>query len=262
MERPLLSLIFYSLLAPLLKLFNSLPPTFPPLSSPMTHVIHALITIPVNPSLHTTWYPPQTKHISPPMSKSPSPSSSPESPTNTHPHQYRGGSPTAKESKTGALDRAFSKLSGSRRSHSRSSSPYPANHDTLQRAHDLLDVTFSHYMPGDIDPDDVSVRDRCSRDSDNTLDDIVCPLVLLITKLCSHDEASRKRMRIWIVPDDLDRTSPLESRSDLLGRCLRLLACVHHPRLKESIGEMLFAICDSDGRFEKPNPHAFYLSVI
>jgi hypothetical protein len=50
----------------------------------------------------------------------------------------------------------------------------------------------------------------------------------------------------WAVPEDLDRSSPLEERPDITGRCLRLLSCVYHPRLKDAIGELLFAIADSD----------------
>lgn len=53
-------------------------------------------------------------------------------------------------------------------------------------------------------------------------------------------------MREWLLPEDLDRTSPLEARADLLGRCLRLLASIHNARLKDAIGEMLYAICESD----------------
>jgi hypothetical protein len=53
-------------------------------------------------------------------------------------------------------------------------------------------------------------------------------------------------MRDWLVPPDFDRTKPLESRSDLLGRTLRLLVSVHHPALKDSVGSMLFAMFDSD----------------
>jgi len=49
-----------------------------------------------------------------------------------------------------------------------------------------------------------------------------------------------------LLPANLDRTLALESRTDLLGRCLRLLASIHHARLKDVVGEMLFAICDSD----------------
>lgn len=143
----------------------------------------------------------------------------------------------------GALDRALSRFSVSRRS------PSPTNSlDTLLRGYDLLDVTLSHYMPGDIEADEPTVRELCKRETESSLDDILSPLVLLITKFCSLDETSRKRMRSWILPDDLDRTSPLEGRSDLLGRCLRLLSSVHHTKLKDATGEMLFAVCDSDGK--------------
>lgn len=62
------------------------------------------------------------------------------------------------------------------------------------------------------------------------------------------DETSRARLKQWLVPDDLDRSSPLEQRSDMLGKCLRLLASVYHARLKDSIGEMLFVMAGSDGK--------------
>ncbi|KAH8106337.1 guanine nucleotide exchange factor [Cristinia sonorae] len=235
-------------LVPLLRLLNTLPPTFPsPLAAPLTHVIHALITVPVTPSLRPLWFPVLSKPGSPhstPSSKSSSPASSPRSSGHDlHTSGSRSGTPPggSKDPKVGALDRALSKFSVNRRSPSPTSAL-----DTLLCGHDLLDVTLSHFMPGEVDPDDPSVRDRVKGEADGTLDDLVCPLVILITKLCTSDEASRKRMRSWILPDDLDRTSPLEGRPDLLGRCLRILSCVHHPRLKDSTGEMLFAICDSD----------------
>lgn len=234
---------FPRILPPLLRLFNSLPPTFPaPLASPMIHVIHALITIPVTPSLRSKWFPPLSNPASPRSSSKPiSPVGSPPAPDSPTASGSRSESPNSK----GAFDRAFSKLSVSRKSSYRSSSSQP-NQDTLLRAYDLLDVTLSHYLPGDIDPDDSTVRERCQSESDSTLDDLVCPLVLLITKLCQSDEGAQKRMRDWILPDDLDRTSPLEGRADLLGRSLRLLGCIHHSRLKDAAGEMLYAICDSD----------------
>lgn len=230
----------------MLRLFNTLPPTFPaPLASPMIHVIHALIAVPVTPSLRPKWLPPLSNAASPRSSSKPiSPVSSPpapDSPTGSG----RSESPSNKQ---GAFDRAFARLSVARKTSHRSSSVQP-NQDTLLRAYDLLDVTLSHYLPGDIDPDDSSVRERCQGESDSTLDELVSPLVLLITKLCQADEGARKRMREWIVPDDLDRTTPLEGRADLLGRSLRLLACIHHNRLKDATGEMLFAICDSDREY-------------
>ena len=157
--------------------------------------------------------------------------------------------------KPGAFDRAFARLSVARRTTShRSSSPHSHSHmDTLLRAYDLLDVTLAHNLPGKIDPDDPSVRETCRAESDSDLDDLVCPLVILVTKLCHADDGARKRMREWVLPDDLDRTSPLEERADLLGRCLRLLGCIHHPRLKDAVGEMLYGICDSDGKTHSDN---------
>jgi len=98
-----------------------------------------------------------------------------------------------------------------------------------------------------VDPDDPEVRRRCKAESNESLDDMLSPLAVLISKICLADEGSRARLRRIIVPDDLDRSTLLETRPDLLGRCLRLLACVYHPRLKDAIGEMLFAVADSDG---------------
>ncbi|EJF63137.1 hypothetical protein DICSQDRAFT_146110 [Dichomitus squalens LYAD-421 SS1] len=248
------------ILPPLLRTFNALPPSFPaPLTSPMTHVIHALITIPVSPSLRSVWLPPAKtspsstpKPISAQESSSSSASATSSSKISRSSSSSRSNSPTtgpSKDPKPGAFDRAWSALSAGRRSLSRSSSPHTSspNVDVLLRAYDLLDVSLHHYMPDAVDPDDSSVRQKCVREMDQPLDDVMTPLVVLITKLCLADEGSRTRMRQWILPDDLDRTSPLEGRADLLGRLLRSLASVHHAKLKNAVGEMLYAICDSDG---------------
>ncbi|KZT66987.1 hypothetical protein DAEQUDRAFT_674073 [Daedalea quercina L-15889] len=235
------------ILPPLLRAFNTLPPSFPsPLVPPMTHIVHSLITIPVTPSLHPKWFQ-STRSGSPRSSKSR------DSPAGSPTHSTSGsanGSPTLGPSKDAksAFDRAMSKLNAGRRSLSlsRSTSPAPsAPVDVLLRAYDVLDVSLSHYLPGNVDPDDASVREKCRAEGNPNLDDILSPLVLLVNKLCA-DEGSRARLREWILPPDLDRTTPLEGRPDFLGRCLRLLSSVHHARLKSAVGEMLYSICDSD----------------
>lgn len=217
----------------------------------MTHIIHSLITIPVTPSLQPKWF--QSSR-----SGSPRSSKSRDSPVQSPPHSTSpsaSNSPTlgpSKDAKHSAFDRALSKLNAGRRSLSlsRSTSPAPfAQVDVLLRAYDLLDVALSYYLPGTTDPDDTSVRERCRAEGNANLDDILSPLVLLVNKLCAADEGSRARMRDRILPSDLDRTSPLEGRADFLGRCLRLLACVHHQRLKQAAGEMLYSICDCDGEY-------------
>lgn len=219
-----------------MRIFALLPTPSPsPIVAPLTHVIHALITIPVNASLKPIWFGQGTPKAGSPKHRSPE--SSPES--------RREESPSLSSSPIlSTLDKALSAISVGRKSSHTSDNPL----DVLQRAHELLDVAFAYYFPGDIDVDDASVRQRAKADSNDSLDDTLSPLVVLITRLCSGDQNSRLRARHWLVPDDLDRTSSLEARSDLLGRCLRLLSSVYHPRLKDSVGEMIYAIADSNGK--------------
>lgn len=180
--------------------------------------------IPVSAHLHQKWFPRPNPTFSPASAPDPSP----------------------KEVKTGKIDRALSLFSACSRT-SRSSSPIPSNsQDTLLHAYSILDVTLAYYLPGALDPDDTSVKEKCKRD-DATLNELVTPLVLLITRLCIGDQPSRTRLRDCLIPLNLDRTSPLEARSDTLGRCLRLLGSVYHADLKKAVGEMMYAMCDSDG---------------
>lgn len=138
---------------------------------------------------------------------------------------------------------------------SRSTSPNPSrrNYDTFQHVKDLLEISFAHYFPGSIDPDDPSIRENLKKElsaasgfADTTIDDLLSPLMLLLTKFVQHDVSSRKRTRQWLVPPDMERETPLEGRPDMLGRCIRLLGSVYFSRLKDSVGELLFAMCDSD----------------
>ena len=133
-------------------------------------------------------------------------------------------------------------------SHSRDGESIEITCDVLSRAYHILDISLGYYMPGNIEPDDPAVMVLCKKAGDDTLYDSLGPLTLLITRLCLSDETSRGRMMEWLLPANLDRTTSLEGRADLLGRCLRLLASVLHPKMKDAMGEMLFAVCNSDGK--------------
>ncbi|KAG6841342.1 hypothetical protein C0991_012167 [Blastosporella zonata] len=242
-----------SLLAPALRAFTSLPPSSPnPITAPLTHVIHTLITIPVSPELRPIWF--GTNVVA----------SSRSSTTNTPKHLSRSQTPPVAASisdsrsdspvpaavapKPSTLDRALSVIAAGRRSLSRSPPSITTNATyVLQRAYDLLDTAFAHFFPDSIEVDDASVRERCKKESpDNSLDDLLSPLVILLSRICVGDEASRVRVRQLVIPNDLDRSTPLEGRADILGRCLRLMASVYQPRLKDAVGELLYAMCDSD----------------
>ncbi|KZV60313.1 hypothetical protein PENSPDRAFT_620141 [Peniophora sp. CONT] len=229
-----------------LRAFNALPPTpNTPLAAPLTHVIHALIEIPVTPKNRATWFPSTT-----PERRSGSSSSRP-SPTQTPTDLASGTAPSSpKEGKPGALDRALSMLHAGRRSFSsRPSSPLPpptTPTDTAMHAADLLESALTHYLPGAVEPDDPSVRARIQKEARATLDEHLCPLVVLLAKLAQADVTYRAKLKEWVVPANLDRSMPLAEREDTLGRLLRCLPSVYHPRLKACVGEFLYACCNQD----------------
>lgn len=237
----------FSLLSPLLRAFYVNPPSTNPLETPLPYVIHSLIIVPVLPTNRNLWFGKQSSAPTLPDSASSSSAGS----TNRDTH------PGFKETKSRLIERASCVLSAGRRSLSRSSgsrSSTPMLQDSALRAYELLDMTLAYFMPGDIHSDDPSIRSRLP--DGEALDDLVSPLVILITRFCLGDEDAKVRIRNWFIPHDLDRTNPLEGRSDLLGRCLRLLQSLYHSRLNRVCGEMFFAMCDCDG---EPNMSAIHL---
>jgi len=90
----------------------------------------------------------------------------------------------------------------------------------------------------------MEVRAAAKRDN-LVLDEVITPLVVLLARL-GADLGARAEMRKWILPDDLDRKDPLESRADVLGRCMRLMASVYFPRLKDAIGEWIYVLAGED----------------
>jgi hypothetical protein len=122
----------------------------------------------------------------------------------------------------------------------------PNDLDFFARACHILDMSLNYYFPGNIDPNDALVTGLGKNAAHSTVDDTLGPLTLLITRFCLADNICKGRLKDCLLPADLDRTHTLEARADLLGRCLRLLTSLYHPKLKDSIGEMLFAVCDCD----------------
>ncbi|GAW01627.1 hypothetical protein LENED_003232 [Lentinula edodes] len=126
-------------------------------------------------------------------------------------------------------------------------------HDVVVRTMDLLEVVFSFHFPSNSNPDSREVREAfknvlvgSAMSADTSLDELVSPLLALCTRICMMDKTSRKRVREWIIPPNLDRSYPLDERDDFLGKCIRLLGSVYHLRLKATVGEMLYAACDCD----------------
>ncbi|KAK1231623.1 hypothetical protein PQX77_005246 [Marasmius sp. AFHP31] len=121
--------------------------------------------------------------------------------------------------------------------------------DVVEHTNTLLSKTLKFYFPGSESPDAESIRAfATSKHPQDDLDDVLAPLIVLATRLCIGDVSARSRICSHIVPEDLDRDPerPLDERATLLGRCLRLMGSVYFKRLKESVGELLYAMCGQD----------------
>ena len=121
-----------------------------------------------------------------------------------------------------AFDRAIQFLTSPRASLSRPSSPHspgspgsgsdtnlpnPSKHQQgppaiLTRALEILELSFKHYLPDNVDPDDQSVKQRC-RVEDVELDHVLSPLLLLLVKLCKHSMECRLYLRERLLPATL-----------------------------------------------------------
>ncbi|KAL0569968.1 hypothetical protein V5O48_011986 [Marasmius crinis-equi] len=128
--------------------------------------------------------------------------------------------------------------------------------DVVEHTKTLLSKTLKYYFPGQESPDAESIRafakskhPQDALDDDlPALDNVLAPLIILATRLCIGDASARSRICSFMVPDDLDRdpARPLDERASTLGRCLRLMGSVYFRRLKECVGEMLWAMCGQD----------------
>ncbi|KAG8836242.1 hypothetical protein FRC17_008978 [Serendipita sp. 399] len=288
---------FEPLVEPLIHLFVRLPLANPPLTAPLTHVIHALLNVPV-PPYSGIWFPssssPNGKDTKSSKGKKSVKTDGSSTPTASSSGSKENGSTKDAKSSTSSLSdpfqRAMSLLSSQRKSASRPDTPRrstgstsasgstsgspPRNGEGSERlpssrarssspnrtkstssniftfqmvthACSLLEKMLAKYWPGTVEVDSPSVRATALRDNLN-LDEAVPPLVVLLARMAENAEA-RTEMRKWILPDDLDRTTSLEERADTLGRCIRLMSSVYFPRLKDALGEWLYAVCDSDG---------------
>ncbi|KEP49439.1 guanine nucleotide exchange factor synembryn protein [Rhizoctonia solani 123E] len=226
--------IFEPTASPLIKLFHTLPsPPSDPLAGSLTYVIHALINVPVAPFAHL-WFP-----------QSPKPSRSSSSGTQSpRPSLDKTGSPVEASGSGSPLSRALNLLS--RKSSPGRKSPPPTGNSAL-RALSILQSILALHLPGSSDPDDSAVRNALKAKG-VSLDELASPVAALLTRLVGGDEGARAKVAAIVLPSDMDRSSALEKRDDFLGRCIRLMTSVYYPTLKDTVGEMLFMLCGSDGQ--------------
>ncbi|CAJ0650125.1 11833_t:CDS:10 [Entrophospora sp. SA101] len=74
----------------------------------------------------------------------------------------------------------------------------------------------------------------------------ITPLIVLLKRLAEGNQTAKLILRNNLLPDDVDRTKPLEKGDSLSARLIRVMTSVLLPNLKESISNLLFTLCDED----------------
>ncbi|KAF9900367.1 hypothetical protein EC991_007441 [Linnemannia zychae] len=104
----------------------------------------------------------------------------------------------------------------------------------------ILDDTLKHSL----NTDDEASTDGMSNGTE--LDEIVPPLVIVLTNIASAGGEARKAMKARLLPDDVDRSRPLEKGDSFSARLIRRLTSARFPQIKETVGQLLFVVCNED----------------
>ncbi|KIR32221.1 hypothetical protein I352_05454 [Cryptococcus deuterogattii MMRL2647] len=241
---------FDCLLYPLLRLFYATPTV--DLSPPLTQIINTLLLVPFNTRLLPIWTSvpecPNFPQVSSSSSSSPTMRNiftrlgnigSPSSPRKTF-----AGSLVPPHSKSSAGDQRSAPNSprGSFSS-SKPGSDATSDHIALSsRLLKILDQFFDTYLPYPKRPDDDLPHGL-------VLDEMLPPLLLLITNAILGLESVRLWIKETLLPVSLDRSpeaGPLESRKGSLGNILRLMTCAGHTQTRNAAGELMWAVCNGD----------------
>ncbi|OAQ23849.1 hypothetical protein K457DRAFT_1837006 [Linnemannia elongata AG-77] len=104
----------------------------------------------------------------------------------------------------------------------------------------ILDDTLKHSL----NTDDEASTDGMSNGTE--LDEIVPPLVIVLTNIASAGGEGRKAMKARLLPDDVDRSRPLEKGDTFSARLIRRMTSARFPQIKETVSQLLFVVCNED----------------
>ncbi|KAJ3241684.1 hypothetical protein HDU81_011008 [Chytriomyces hyalinus] len=91
-------------------------------------------------------------------------------------------------------------------------------------------------------PKDPRQPDYSKRRADET----VPPVILVLKELANCHESIRKELRLVLTPEDIDRTKRLDTSDTTVARLIRLMSSISMENVKNSVGELLFALFDED----------------
>ncbi|KAG9322573.1 hypothetical protein KVV02_001366 [Mortierella alpina] len=104
----------------------------------------------------------------------------------------------------------------------------------------ILDDTLRHSL----NTDEEASTDGLSNGTE--LDEIVPPLVLVLTNIASAGGEGRAALKARMLPEDVDRTKPLDKGNTFSARLIRRMTSMRFPQIRETVSQLLFVLCDED----------------
>ncbi|KAF9290029.1 hypothetical protein BGZ68_008110 [Mortierella alpina] len=104
----------------------------------------------------------------------------------------------------------------------------------------ILDDTLRHSL----NTDEEASTDGLSNGTE--LDEIVPPLVIVLTNIASAGGEGRAALKARMLPEDVDRTKPLDKGNTFSARLIRRMTSMRFPQIRETVSQLLFVVCDED----------------
>ncbi|KAI8813511.1 guanine nucleotide exchange factor [Cladochytrium replicatum] len=119
------------------------------------------------------------------------------------------------------------------------------NYAVVQQSLEILERVIAHAYGGTDSAAPGSVDERPTIGGQK-VDDVLSPLLILMTHLAAGDRRAREMMRGKIMPDDIDRSKPLDKGSAIPNVMIRFMTSVTMNNVRESASELLFELSGAD----------------
>ncbi|KAG0254067.1 hypothetical protein BG011_005987 [Mortierella polycephala] len=104
----------------------------------------------------------------------------------------------------------------------------------------ILDDTLKHSL----NTDEEASTDGLSNGTE--LDEIVPPLVIVLTNIASAGGEGKAALKARMLPDDVDRSKPLDKGNTFSARLIRRMTSMRFPQIRETVSQLLFVVCNED----------------
>ncbi|KAJ3014419.1 hypothetical protein HKX48_005175 [Thoreauomyces humboldtii] len=130
--------------------------------------------------------------------------------------------------------------------------PTPLAPPLTHTLHTLLNFPLAPYRDLFLPPTDpgrlplrlVTILDLSLVEAAGDLDARLPPLLIILAGICRADPRAKEAVRSECLPDDIDRSKPLDKGPSLTSRLIRAMTTVTAPNTRESVCDFLFVLCD------------------